>query len=472
MGSMAISRQRITFYLKRIIPLIIIFLVGSSLVYDRSLVGGHQTLNNLPELTLAGVRELLVVAPHPDDESLGPGGLIQAALAQGIHVEVVVATNGDGEEIAPAALGMGVIPKTADFIAIGKARQQESMAALQIIGVPREDINFLSYPDRGTKPMWMADWNTQCPYYSSYTKSTSSPYPLTYDRQASYCGKDILHDLQSIISSQKPDLIILPHPDDQHPDHLAISNFTRMAAALELQSNAAYHPKLFGYLVHYGYYPAWRGFYPDKPLLPPLPLTGVNYSWQVALLSQKQEATKMTAISSYSSQIKMMKNFLVSFDRLNELFMPVSLPVLSAQATSGLPAPYLTGGGKDYLEPGRETSRLLVAPGADIIGWQIERQGDKVSITVIMNGKLIDGIKYTIYLKTRDGQTQKYQLSDQKEAQASASFTISISLAELNYPSLVSFSAETRQDVLLDASAWEFILLDYPPLAQATPVPQ
>src|SRR5574340_1404799 len=41
---------------------------------------------------------ILVVAPHPDDESLGCAGLIKQAVENGADVHVVVMTNGDANE--------------------------------------------------------------------------------------------------------------------------------------------------------------------------------------------------------------------------------------------------------------------------------------------------------------------------------------------------------------------------------------
>ncbi len=39
---------------------------------------------------------LMIFSPHPDDESLGAGGLIQRVLQAGGRVKVVFLTNGDG----------------------------------------------------------------------------------------------------------------------------------------------------------------------------------------------------------------------------------------------------------------------------------------------------------------------------------------------------------------------------------------
>ena len=37
----------------------------------------------------------LVIAPHPDDESIAAGGLLQRAVAAGAEVRVLVVTDGD-----------------------------------------------------------------------------------------------------------------------------------------------------------------------------------------------------------------------------------------------------------------------------------------------------------------------------------------------------------------------------------------
>ncbi len=51
--------------------------------------------DGVPDVDLGAWRRLVVVAAHPDDESLGAGGLLARASALGLPVEIVVATAGE-----------------------------------------------------------------------------------------------------------------------------------------------------------------------------------------------------------------------------------------------------------------------------------------------------------------------------------------------------------------------------------------
>ncbi len=48
------------------------------------------------ELDLSGWRDVVVVAPHPDDEVLGVGGLMHRLVRDGMRVRVVAVTDGEG----------------------------------------------------------------------------------------------------------------------------------------------------------------------------------------------------------------------------------------------------------------------------------------------------------------------------------------------------------------------------------------
>ena len=51
-----------------------------------------------PEIELRANDRILVLAPHPDDESLACGGVIQRALNSGLPVHVLFLTLGDNNE--------------------------------------------------------------------------------------------------------------------------------------------------------------------------------------------------------------------------------------------------------------------------------------------------------------------------------------------------------------------------------------
>ena len=52
-------------------------------------------LRALPELSLDACRRVVVVAPHPDDETLAVGGVMALALAAGAEVVLLAATDGE-----------------------------------------------------------------------------------------------------------------------------------------------------------------------------------------------------------------------------------------------------------------------------------------------------------------------------------------------------------------------------------------
>jgi LmbE family N-acetylglucosaminyl deacetylase len=83
---------------------------------------------------------LVVVAPHPDDESLGCGGLIAQALQQGRAVRVVIVSDGCGSH--PNS-------KTYPHDRLRSLREAETVTAMAELGLGPEHIHFLRLPDGG-----------------------------------------------------------------------------------------------------------------------------------------------------------------------------------------------------------------------------------------------------------------------------------------------------------------------------------
>ncbi|MBA2554148.1 MAG: PIG-L family deacetylase [Geodermatophilaceae bacterium] len=97
-------------------------------------------LHRLPPLDLDGCRRVVLLAPHPDDEVLGVGGLLRQLAARGATVEVVAVT--DGEASHPGS--RSVTPQR-----LAALRRLESVAALGNLGLDSARVHRLGLPDGG-----------------------------------------------------------------------------------------------------------------------------------------------------------------------------------------------------------------------------------------------------------------------------------------------------------------------------------
>lgn len=99
-----------------------------------------QRFRALPLVDLDAVASgnLLVVAPHPDDESLGCGGLLAEACRRGRPPVVVIVSDGSGSH-----------PGSQSFPPerLARLRAAEVHAATRLLGVPRENLTLLGIED-------------------------------------------------------------------------------------------------------------------------------------------------------------------------------------------------------------------------------------------------------------------------------------------------------------------------------------
>jgi LmbE family N-acetylglucosaminyl deacetylase len=127
---------------------------------------------------------VLVLAPHPDDEAIGCGGSICRHTDSGERAVAVFLTSGE--------LGLKKLPKES----ARQVREAEANAAAKILGIAA--THFLRQPD----------WTLA-------------------DTTESAAGS-----LASIFESERPRIIYLPHPGEWHPDHQAATPVLRRAISL------------------------------------------------------------------------------------------------------------------------------------------------------------------------------------------------------------------------------------------------
>ena len=103
-----------------------------------------DALRSLPFGTLrdlTGEQSFLVLSPHPDDETLGCGGLLNAATKAGVDGHVLVLT--DGAASHPAS-------KTYPAARLTALRHDEARRAMACLGLPEDRLRFLDLPDSAT----------------------------------------------------------------------------------------------------------------------------------------------------------------------------------------------------------------------------------------------------------------------------------------------------------------------------------
>jgi LmbE family N-acetylglucosaminyl deacetylase len=113
-------------------------------------------------------RRWLVLAPHPDDEVIGPGATIAQAVARGLEVKIVVVTDGGAQGGAAE-------------------REIESRKGVEVLGVGEPE--FWRLPDRSLRPG----------------------------------DAGLRRALRGVLERLAPDVVFVTSPVELHPDHRALA---------------------------------------------------------------------------------------------------------------------------------------------------------------------------------------------------------------------------------------------------------
>jgi N-acetyl-1-D-myo-inositol-2-amino-2-deoxy-alpha-D-glucopyranoside deacetylase len=222
---------------------------------------------------------LLVVAPHPDDETIAAGLLIQQVQAAGGEVQILLLTAGDNNPWPQRWLERRVQIRGADRQRWGRRRHAEILQALQQLDVSSSALQALGWPDMGITDCLLRPENAAVPV------------------------------LAAAIRQFRPSLIAMPSLADHHPDHSAAHVLVRLALAGQAEP-----PQLLAYLVH-----------GDAPRRRFMEVRG----------SPGQLAKKLTALTAHHSQMALSGNRMRHLAARPERYAEVS--ATSKKMSSALP---------------------------------------------------------------------------------------------------------------------------------------
>ena len=209
--------------------------------------------------------EVLVFAPHPDDEVIGCAAVILRAHERQQRAGVVLLTSGDGYPAIAAVVARKERDALApdDFIRVGALRQQHSLNAMTRLGVSPDLVMFLGYPDSGLEAIYRQD--DSAPLTQKFTKKSETYgvtqrdyHSIVHGRPAPYLKASVIGDIAEIIRDRQPKEIYVTHELDTHADHRTAFWFVRDGARA-----ANYTGPIFTYVVH-GQSPAGP---PDRRLV-------------------------------------------------------------------------------------------------------------------------------------------------------------------------------------------------------------
>ena len=203
---------------------------------------------------------LMVFSPHPDDETLAAAGLIQRVLSLGGSVKVVFMTSGDGFPEGVEKENRIARPTAQDYRNYGKLRKKEARQALRILGMKKEDVVFLNFPDGGLRNLLQKYWVDRRPYFRSpFTLDDRPQLDDTLLPNIEFNGEDVKREIEKLLLDFHPSLITVADSRDQHPDHCSTYFFVSKSLKTYRKNYPTFDPKVLNFLVHFRQWPVGSG---------------------------------------------------------------------------------------------------------------------------------------------------------------------------------------------------------------------
>lgn len=237
-----------------------------------------KTISNLEQIGLTPKSKVLIVYPHPDDESYFSAGFIKKAVKMGCKVKLAILTKGEA-----STLRFGV-PSGAS---LERVRLGEMKAAAKVLGVKGNNLVVADFPDGKLKKT---------------------------RRKVTFFMKKLVKDF-------KPNFILTFEPNGVygHPDHIVTSNVVTKvsektnAVLLYATINPSFKPNAGAVrLAKRSGKPGSKKFKAAKPNL-------------MLKLSASEFLAKVKALQCHKSQVnrkqKTICNYLRFYKRRNEFFV-------------------------------------------------------------------------------------------------------------------------------------------------------
>ena len=187
-----------------------------------------KVLQGSTRIPLPTTPTTVIIAPHPDDEVLCCSNKITEKIKAGEEVKVVIVTDGDAytkkNHLASRAYG-------AD-------RRKESQAAANRMGLSRNDLLFLGFPDGMLKYLGVTSLKSP---YSGRVDTPSNAYVPN----VAYTKTNLTNQIEKIIAAHKPYEIYIPSQRDLHPDHKLLGKLVK-----EIVHKREIETHIYEYVVH------------------------------------------------------------------------------------------------------------------------------------------------------------------------------------------------------------------------------